>query len=160
MITDRYRRPPLPLKCPYFTCKGVLNLSLGERDNKYLKTLHNTPDKRWIAKCNLCDEEWHCCHFRCGKLERIRPDGSSNIVRHEKGRINRHQRIISLPCANNPKYDELIKMYAEKKTNITRISDIGKSDDDKVTLVDNKNKQMAKEEEPTREELGSKFFNI
>jgi hypothetical protein len=28
--------PPLPLQCPYFTCKGVLNLSLGERENHFL----------------------------------------------------------------------------------------------------------------------------
>jgi hypothetical protein len=109
-----YLHPPLPSKCPTKMCNGVLVLYLGEKRSQYLMKLHGTPDARWIAVCESCSKKWHCCHFLCGKLQKITPLGSSEIIRHEQGRINRWQKKIQLPCPKNPQFDVLKARYEQK----------------------------------------------
>lgn len=109
-----YPRPALPSKCPTKSCDGVLILHLGRKKSKYLSKLRDTPDSRWFAECNSCSKKWHCCHFSCGKLQKISSMGSSEIIRHEQGRINRWQKKIQLPCSQNPQFHVLKERYEEQ----------------------------------------------
>lgn len=115
---QEYPHPPLPSRCPTKMCNGVLVLYPGEKRSQYLMKLHGTPDARWIAVCNSCSKKWHCCHFLCGKLQKISSVGSSEIIRHEQGRINRWQKKIQLPCSKNPQFDVLKAKYEEKMSAI------------------------------------------
>jgi hypothetical protein len=113
-----YPRPPLPAQCLTKGCTGVLSVHLGSRKSKYLMKIPGTPDSRWTATCSMCSKKWHCCHFLCGKLQKISSLGTSDIIRHEQGRLNRWQGKIQPPCSMNPRFNSVKAGYEEEMTRL------------------------------------------
>jgi hypothetical protein len=113
-----FPRPPLPSRCPSIGCAGVLSSHLGSRKTKYLMKIPGAPDRRWTATCSVCSKKWHCCHFLCGKILKVSSLGTSEIIRHEHGRLNRWQRKIQPPCSRNPRYNSVRAGYEEEMTRL------------------------------------------
>jgi hypothetical protein len=85
--------------------------------------IHGTPDSRWTATCSVCSKKWHCCHFLCGKLQKLSSLGTSDIIRHEQGRLNRWQRKIQPPCSRNPRFISVRAGYEEEMTKLQQAND-------------------------------------
>jgi len=113
-----HKPPPLPSSCPENGCTGMCLSVLGKRRNNHLIGLKG-PDCRWFISCTKCNTRWHACHFLCGHLAKISSIGSSDIIRHEKGRFNKWQKQIKFPCTKNPEYARLKLRYMMAQRNQT-----------------------------------------
>jgi hypothetical protein len=105
----------LPSQCPTKCCPGVLSVAHTSRFFQFLLEMSDCPF-RWVVSCPECSTTWHACHFGCGHLRKRTKTGSSDISRHEKGRVGKHQRGVRAGCRLNPNEPKRLRDLAASQT--------------------------------------------
>ena len=91
----------LPTVCPELNCSKKLRMKHSKRSYPHLLKIGQGLC-RFLVFCSDCTNSWHMCQFGCGHLRKRTAKGSSEISRHENGRIGPHQRGVRAACYLNP----------------------------------------------------------